>query len=50
MAGWDIDIITEVELEREREREEAEEMIGEKVEESILKENTGDGNTDENKG
>ncbi len=36
LAGWDIDIITEVELEREREREEEDTPTGEGVEEVIL--------------
>lgn len=40
LAGWDIDIITEIELEREREREEAEKPTGEEVEEATL--NNGD--------
>ena len=40
LAGWDIDIITEIELEREREREEAEKSTGEEVEEATL--NNGD--------
>ncbi|MHC4267688.1 MAG: transcription termination factor NusA [Planctomycetota bacterium] len=38
LAGWDIDIITEVELEREREREEEDTPTGEGVEEVILDE------------
>jgi N utilization substance protein A len=35
LAGWDIDIITEVELEREREREEADSSTEEGVDETI---------------
>jgi N utilization substance protein A len=35
LAGWDIDIITEVELEREREREEADTPTGEDVEDAM---------------
>ncbi|ODS33322.1 MAG: nutilization substance protein A [Candidatus Scalindua rubra] len=58
LAGWDIDIITEVELEREREREEADNLTGEKAgeaeevgeaeeaEEAMLNKDTGN---DENK-
>lgn len=38
LAGWDIDIITEVELEKEREREEAENLMGKEVEEATLNE------------
>jgi len=36
LAGWDIDIITEVELERELKREEAEKTTGEEIEEATL--------------
>lgn len=36
LAGWDIDLITEVELEKEREREEAESLTGEETEEAAL--------------
>ncbi len=36
LAGWDIDIITEIELEREREREEAEKSTEEEIEEATL--------------
>jgi len=49
LAGWDIDIITEVELEQEREREEAEKTTGEEVEETVLNEDTGDDKSKENK-
>ncbi|MFQ5713689.1 MAG: transcription termination factor NusA [Candidatus Scalinduaceae bacterium] len=49
LAGWDIDIITEVELEQEREREEAEKTTGEEVEEAVLNEDTGDDKSKENK-
>ncbi len=49
LAGWDIDIITEVELEREREREEAEESTGEEVEEAVLNEDTDDDKNKEDK-
>jgi N utilization substance protein A len=49
LAGWDIDIITEVELEREREREEAEESMGEEVEEAVLNEDTDDDKNKEDK-
>jgi N utilization substance protein A len=38
LAGWDIDIITEVELEREREREEADSSTEEDVDETISSE------------
>jgi hypothetical protein len=38
LAGWDIDIITEVELEREREREEADSSTEEGVDETISSE------------
>jgi hypothetical protein len=55
LAGWDIDIITEVELEREREREEAnssteegvggtissEDDAGKEVEDAMLSEDAG---------
>ncbi|MDR4497624.1 MAG: hypothetical protein MRK02_06845 [Candidatus Scalindua sp.] len=36
LAGWDIDIITEVELERELKREEAEKTTEEEIEEATL--------------
>ena len=49
LAGWDIDIITEVELEQEREREEAEKTTGEEAEEAVLNEDTGDDKSKENK-
>ena len=39
LAGWDIDIITEVELERELKREEAEKSTGEEVEGATLNNN-----------
>ena len=38
LAGWDIDIITEVELEREREREEADTPTGEDAEDVMSSE------------
>ena len=38
LAGWDIDIITEVELEREREREESGDSTEEGVDETISSE------------
>lgn len=44
LAGWDIDIITEVELERERERDEADSSVGEgvDVEGAMLNKESGD--------